>query len=145
MILTPVYCSSEPPPASGPVRSKMTPILIFFSWARAETTMPSIATAAISPTSTRAALRTGIKTSLETCALRFWFLLAPITWGGLMDVKPARCQKVEDHATVFAGMPKNASAIARVHESARAIAGHGETLNPLAVKLQPVDDLVDHL
>jgi len=62
-----------------------------------------------------------------------------------MDVKPARCQKVEDHATVFAGMPKNASAIARVHESARAIAGHGETLNPLAVKLQPVDDLVDHL
>jgi hypothetical protein len=34
-----------------------------------------------------------------------------------MDVKPARCQKVEDHATVFAGMPKNASAIARVHDS----------------------------
>jgi hypothetical protein len=45
-----------------------------------------------------------------------------------MDVKrlasPARRQKVEDHAIVFRGMPKNASAIARVHESTPAIAGH---------------------
>jgi hypothetical protein len=43
-----------------------------------------------------------------------------------MDVKPARRQKVEDHATVFPDMPKNASAIARVHESTLAIAGHGK-------------------
>ena len=51
---------SEPPPASGPVRSKMTPILIFFSCAWAEAAMPSAAIAANSPPSTRAALRTSI-------------------------------------------------------------------------------------
>src|ERR1700733_16118824 len=69
MILTPVYCSSEPPPASGPVRSKITPILIFLSWAWADTAIPSTAPTAISPPSRRAAVRTGIKTSLEDCAL----------------------------------------------------------------------------
>src|SRR5258707_10258637 len=69
MILTPVYCSSDPPPASGPVRSKITPILIFLSWASADTAMPSTAPTAISPPSRRAALRTGIKTSLEDCVL----------------------------------------------------------------------------
>src|SRR4051794_16285459 len=60
MILAPVYCSSEPPPASGPVRSKITPILIFLSWAEADTAIPSTAVAAISPPSTRAAFTTSI-------------------------------------------------------------------------------------
>src|ERR1700760_3515971 len=69
MILTPVYCSSEPPPASGPVRSKITPILIFLSWASADTAIPSTAPATISPPSRRAALRTSIKTSLEDYVL----------------------------------------------------------------------------
>src|SRR3954464_1839527 len=69
MILAPVYCSSDPPPASGPVRSKMTPILIFLSWASAEAAIPSAAPATISPPSRRAALRTSIKTSLENCGL----------------------------------------------------------------------------
>src|SRR3954447_455431 len=69
MFLAPVYCSSDPPPASGPVRSKMTPILIFLSWASAEAAIPSAAPATISPPSRRAALRTSIKTSLENCGL----------------------------------------------------------------------------
>src|SRR3954468_10557218 len=87
MILAPVYCSSDPPPASGPVRSKMTPILIFLSWAWAEAAIPSAALATISPPSRRAALRTSIKTSLEDHVSYFWFLLTPITRGALGDVK----------------------------------------------------------
>src|SRR3954453_12222383 len=87
MILAPVYCSSDPPPASGPVRSKMTPILIFLSWASAEAANPSAAPATISPPSRRAALRTSINTSLEDYVLCFWFLLTPITRGALGDVK----------------------------------------------------------
>src|ERR1043166_8253326 len=71
MIFAPVYCSSEPPPASGPVRSKITQILIFFSWALAETAIPSIAVAAISPPSTRAALTT----SIGSLPARWCFLL----------------------------------------------------------------------
>src|SRR6185312_15703999 len=89
MILTPVYCSSEPPPASGPVRSKMTPILIFFSWASAPTAIPSMAIAADSPTRRRAALRPGMESSLGLffvhCVL--WFLLPPITLVARPDVK----------------------------------------------------------
>src|ERR1700710_1343495 len=69
MILTPVYCSSEPPPASGPVRSKMTPILFFLPGAWAAPATPSPAPATISPPSRRAAVRTSIKTSLEDCGL----------------------------------------------------------------------------
>src|SRR3569833_2362592 len=89
MILTPVYCSSEPPPASGPVRSKMTPILIFFSWASALTAIPSMAIAADSPTRRRAALRPGMESSLGLffvhCVLLF--LLPPITLVARPDVK----------------------------------------------------------
>src|ERR1700722_8645886 len=88
MILAPRYSSSEPPPASGPVRSKTTPILIFFSWAWAETAIPNTATAAISPPSRWAALRTGIKTSLKNCVSDFFLvLLTPITRGAPADVK----------------------------------------------------------
>src|SRR4051812_50226842 len=52
----------------------MTPILIFLSWASAETAIPSAAPATISPPSRRAALRTSIKASLENCALRLLFV-----------------------------------------------------------------------
>src|SRR5690349_5104176 len=89
MILTPVYCSSEPPPARGPVRSKMTPILIFFSWASAVTAIPITAIAAASPKIRRAALRPGIESSLDyffvQCVL--FLLLAPITLVARPDVK----------------------------------------------------------
>src|SRR5437868_6726265 len=89
MIFAPVYCSSEPPPASGPVRSKITPILIFFSCAEADTAIPSTAVAAISPPSTRAALTTSIG-SLPCKIVFFSFLLlAPITGGAGPDVKRA--------------------------------------------------------
>src|SRR5664279_3806508 len=98
MILTPVYCSSEPPPASGPVRSKMTPILIFFSWAWAETAIPSVAAATISPPITRAALPTSIEPSLENCALHFLILLAPITGGAPTDVKRPTCLTTRHYA-----------------------------------------------
>src|SRR4051794_13427493 len=89
MILAPVYCSSEPPPASGPVRSKITPILIFFSWAEAETAIPSIAPAAISPPSTRAALTTSIDPSLQHCV--FTFLLVGAHHRG----STGRCQAAD--------------------------------------------------
>src|SRR5262249_1626335 len=87
MILTPVYCSSEPPPASGPVRSKITPILIFFSWAPAGTAMPSPIITANSLPNRWAALRTNIKPSRDDCALTVLFLLAPITLIAPTDVK----------------------------------------------------------
>src|SRR3954452_19679243 len=75
MILTPVYCSSEPPPASGPVRSKITPILIFLSWASAKSAVPNTAIAATSAPSTRAVLTTSI-VSLPGRCLLFFLLLA---------------------------------------------------------------------
>src|SRR5258707_12625040 len=63
--------------------------------------MPSATAATTSPPSRRAALRTSIKPSLENCALRFLFLLTPITWGAPTDVKrlatPARRQGVAGH------------------------------------------------
>src|SRR5882757_7436927 len=90
----------------------MTPILIFFSWAWAETAMPSATAATTSPPSRPAALRTSIKTSLENCALRFLFLLTPITWGAPTDVKrlatPARRQGVAGHANCLS-VPNRAS------------------------------------
>src|SRR5215207_9950394 len=64
----------------------MTPILIFFSWAWAEAAIPNAAIAATSPTVRRAALRTGILTSLELCIASFLFL-APYHTGSA-----ARCQ-----------------------------------------------------
>src|SRR6266478_3374074 len=90
----------------------MTPILIFFSWTWAETAMPSATVATTSPPSRRAALRTSIKTSLENCALRFLFLLTPITWGAPTDVKrlatPTRRQGVAGHANCLS-VPNRAS------------------------------------
>src|ERR1700683_3952109 len=136
MILAPRYSSSEPPPASGPVRSKTTPILIFFSWAWAETAIPNTATAAISPPSRRAALRTGIKTSPEELCLGFFLvLLTPITRGAPADVKrlaprTRRQQVVNPGAGCADPSGKRASE---------------KSVNLLAVKLQAVDDLVDHL
>src|SRR3954452_25512998 len=89
MILTPVYCNSEPPPASGPVRSKMTPILIFFSWASAPTAIPSMAIAADSPTRRREALRSGMEILpwIIFCALRLMVLIAAYHIGSA-----TRCQ-----------------------------------------------------
>src|SRR5260370_40411403 len=49
--------------------------------------MTSTANAAVAPTRRRAALRTGMNSSLEDCALHFLFLSAPITWGPPTDVK----------------------------------------------------------
>src|SRR3954467_10403871 len=86
MILAPVYCSSDPPPASGPVRSKITPILIFFSCAEAETAIPSTAIAATTAPSTRPALTTRI-VSLPGRFSFLVLLLAPITGGVRGDVK----------------------------------------------------------
>jgi hypothetical protein len=91
MILTPVYCSSEPPPASGPVKSKITPILIFFSCAVADPAMPSadIAASTIAANgrpNSRAALRSDMKPSLEDDVTGL-FLLAPITLIVRSDVK----------------------------------------------------------
>src|SRR5690349_12291826 len=65
MILAPIYSSSEPPPASGPVRSKTTPILIFFSWAWAEKPIVSAATAAKSPATRRAVFCPSILSSRD--------------------------------------------------------------------------------
>src|SRR3954447_9763281 len=76
MILTPVYCSSEPPPANGPVRSKITPILIFLSWASAEPAGPSIAATATSAPTTGPALTTSIVSSLEH-VFSLFLLLGP--------------------------------------------------------------------
>ena len=54
----------------------MTPILIFFSWASAETAIPSTAIAANSPTSRRAALRTGIEILPGLLCIAFLVLVA---------------------------------------------------------------------
>src|SRR5882724_11737236 len=101
----------------------MTPILIFFSWAWAEPAMPSATAATTSPPSRRAALRTSIKTSLENCALRFLFLLTPITWGAPTDVKrlatPARRQGVAGHANCLS-VPNRASGNVAMRACARA-------------------------
>src|SRR5471030_740346 len=64
MILTPMYCSSEPPPASGPVRSKITPILNFLSWAWAEAANAKAATAAKALPAKRARLTLIMRFSL---------------------------------------------------------------------------------
>src|SRR5438105_466192 len=76
MILTPVYCSSEPPPASGPVRSKITPILIFLSWASAKSAVPNTAIAATSAPSARAVLTTSIVSLPGRCLFLLFLLLA---------------------------------------------------------------------
>src|ERR1700759_4854812 len=86
MILAPRYSSSEPPPASGPVRSKTTPILIFFPRAWAHRPIASIATAAKSPVTRRAVFCPSIPSSrIVHCVL--FLLLAPITLGAASDVK----------------------------------------------------------
>src|ERR1700685_365860 len=136
MIWAPRYSSSEPPPASGPVRSKTTPILIFFSWAWAETAIPNTATAAISPPSRGAALRNGIKTSLKNLVSVFFLvLLTPSPRGAPADVKRlaprTRRQKV-----VNPGAGCTDTSGARAAE---------KSVNLLAVKLRAVDDLVDRL
>src|SRR3954453_23651473 len=87
MILTPVYCSSDPPPASGPVRSKMTPILIFLSWACAETAIPSIAATATNAPTTRAVLTTSIVSLPWKILIFVVFVLGAITGGVCHDVK----------------------------------------------------------
>src|SRR5690242_16842626 len=96
MIFTPVYCSSEPPPASGPVRSKITPILIFFSCASAGAAKPAIrsrADAARSATNSLtdgpAAWRTDIDPSQEDCVTCLFLEAswAPITLIARSDVK----------------------------------------------------------
>src|SRR6516225_10599670 len=80
MILAPRYSSSEPPPASGPLRSNTTPILIFLSAALssalAESAMPNSAIAMIGPQKRQATLRISIKPSLENCASPFLVGLA---------------------------------------------------------------------
>src|SRR5712671_8216229 len=69
----------------------MTPILIFFSWAWAETAMPSATAATTSPPSRRAAFRTSIKTSLEKLCIAF-FILVDAHHMGSAD----RCQAPSD-------------------------------------------------
>src|SRR5471030_1679272 len=101
MILTPMYCSSEPPPASGPVRSKITPILNFLSWVWAEAANATAATAARVLPAKRARLTLIMRFSL----IRFFIeriteaapahvkVLAPFTWGE--NVEHQRTGRVE--------------------------------------------------
>jgi hypothetical protein len=78
----------------------MTPILIFLSWAWAETAIPNAATAANSAPSTRIALRTSIKPSLENCALRFLIILDAHHRGSVERCQAARIRLEARHWSV---------------------------------------------
>src|SRR5512135_360245 len=95
MILTPVYCSSEPPPASGPVRSKTTPILIFFSCASAGVAKPAIRKRAdTTATSGRAAWRTDIDPSQDDCVTGFLLKFLEVSWAPITLIARADVKRV---------------------------------------------------